>query len=203
MKRLLIWIGVFMGFGVSMTAAPKTILFFGDSLTAGYGLSESQAYPALIQAKLNQDHLDWKVINAGVSGDTTQTGLNRLAWALRSKPDWVVVALGANDGLRGLPVAQMRHNLIEIIRQAQKSGAKVAFMGIRIPINYGVRYETQFIAAIDAVAHETNVPYLPFFIQDVAAKKEFNQADGVHPNAAGQKRVAARVYGFIKPLVTK
>ncbi|NBV42740.1 arylesterase [bacterium] len=182
-------------------AASKTILFLGDSLTAGYGLSEDQAYPALIQQKLHQDRMNWTVINGGVSGDTSKNGLTRLQWALKSKPDLVVVALGANDGLRGMPVSEMGQNLTEIIRQSKASGARVALMGVKIPTSYGSEYTRKFEDTFDDVARKTQVPYLPFFISAVATKKNLNLADGIHPNAAGHRKVAVSVYTFIKPIL--
>jgi acyl-CoA thioesterase-1 len=188
-----------LGGSISVDAAQKTIVFLGDSLTAGYGIDPAQSYPALIQQKIKKDKLNWAVINAGVSGDTTQGGRNRLNWVLKRHPDIVVVALGANDGMRGIPTSVIRNNLEAIIDDCRNAGAQVLLMGIRIPTNYGKTYEESIVDTLASVAKDNKVPYLPFYIRDVAAKPELNLADGIHPNSTGHQKVANRVYAFVKP----
>jgi acyl-CoA thioesterase I len=190
------------GLGISVHSASKTVVFLGDSLTAGYGIDPAQSYPALIEQRLRKDHLDWQVVNAGVSGDTTQGGLNRLNWILKRRPDVVVIALGANDGMRGIPTAVISNNLVAIIDTCRKKGSGVLLMGIRIPTNYGKAYEDAIVDTLERVSKDKKVPYLPFYIRDVAAIPSLNIADGIHPNVAGHQKVANRVYVFIKPYLT-
>ena len=171
----------------------KNILFFGDSLTAGYGLAEKEAYPALFQAELIARGSAWKVTNAGLSGDTTAGGLRRLAWILKAKPTIVVVALGANDGLRGVPVAQINGNLRKMVEQIRVSGAKPILAGMQLPTNYGAAYSTDFAAIWPAIAKDTVTPLVPFLLDGVAGDRALNQTDGVHPNAAGQKVIATQL----------
>jgi acyl-CoA thioesterase I len=173
--------------------AEPTVVFLGDSLTAGYGLEESLAYPAVIQAA----QPTWKVINAGVSGDTSAGGLRRLAWILKAKPTVVFIALGANDGLRGLPVEQLSQNLQKIITQVRAAGAIPVLAGMRLPANYGEEYRTRFAALYEQVATATKTPLMPFLLESVAMKPELNQADSVHPNAAGQQLIATNVLAFL------
>ena len=174
--------------------AETTIVFLGDSLTAGYGLEESLAYPALIQAAQPK----WKVINAGVSGDTSAGGLRRLTWILKAKPKVVFIALGANDGLRGLPIEQLAQNLTKIITQVRAAGATPVLAGMRLPANYGEEYRTRFAAAYEQLATSTKTPLMPFLLEGVAMKPELNQADSVHPNAAGQQLIATNVVAFLQ-----
>ncbi|NBV82843.1 arylesterase [bacterium] len=198
-----IWFGLIclitVLFSTSSNAAQKTVVFLGDSLVAGYGVDPSESYPSVIQQKIKKDRLNWMVVNAGVSGDTTQGGKNRLKWVLKRQPDMIVVALGANDGMRGIPTAVIRDNLNAIIDTSRKSGVFVVLMGIRIPTNYGKTYEDAIVDTLASVAKEKKVPYLPFYIRDVAAKPELNLADGIHPNPAGHQKVADRVYSFLIP----
>ncbi len=191
---------VFIAFFICpINISAKTVVFFGDSLTAGYGVDPKESYPSLIQHRLNQEGRAWRVVNAGVSGDTTQGGLVRLGWILNQKPDVVVIALGANDGMRGVPVVVVQKNLIQLIRRIRKTGALPLVMGVRIPTNYGVTYERELSDGIASVARAEGVAYLPFFIRDVAAQPALNLPDGIHPNASGYKRVASRVYQFVSP----
>lgn len=171
----------------------ESICFFGDSLTAGYGLAEKEAYPALFQAELIARGSAWKVTNAGLSGDTTAGGLRRLAWILKAKPTIVVVALGANDGLRGVPVAQINGNLRKMVEQIRVSGAKPILAGMQLPTNYGAAYSTDFAAIWPAIAKDTVTPLVPFLLDGVAGDRALNQTDGVHPNAAGQKVIATQL----------
>jgi acyl-CoA thioesterase-1 len=178
----------------------KSIIFFGDSLTIGLGVSPDEAYPALIQNYLNRDRLNYDVVNAGVSGETTTDGLNRLNWSLRTKPDVFVLALGANDGLRGLPPKMMRDNLLKIISQVRQSNThvKIILAGIDIPTNMGEVYRDEFKAVFSKIAAEENLPLIPFLLLDVAGKRELNQEDGIHPNPEGHRIIAENVWKILK-----
>ncbi len=178
--------------------AAATIVCLGDSITAGLGLTEEEAYPAQVQELARKDGLDWRLVNAGVSGDTTAGGLRRIEWLVKGQPDLVLVALGANDGLRGLPVAMSRANLLAIIDRLRAAKVRVAIAGMMLPMNYGEDYRTAFAALYPAVAEERQVPLLPFLLYEVGGKPEFNQADGIHPTAAGQRLIAAHLYPFLK-----
>ncbi|MFY9819907.1 MAG: arylesterase [Thermoanaerobaculia bacterium] len=169
------------------------VVFLGDSLTAGLGLNEDQAYPALLGKKLREEGLPVRVINAGVSGDTTAGGLSRLSWLLNQHPDVVVVALGGNDGLRGLPVEEVDHNLREIVRRSQAAGSRVLLLGVRMPPNYGPEYTARFAAIYPKIAKDLNVDFLPFLLAGVGGIQNLNQMDGIHPTAAGQEIVAKNV----------
>jgi acyl-CoA thioesterase I len=186
----------------AQTPTPFSVLFLGDSLTEGYGLEFGESFPALIEARFKQEgRSDIKVINGGVSGSTSASAPGRLQWYLRSKPDLMVLSLGANDGLRGLPVAELKTNLTKTIEMAQKSGVKVALTGMLIPPNYGPEYTEAFAKVFPDLAKQYQLAFLPFLLDGVAAKPELNQADGIHPNPEGTKIVAETVYQFIKPLL--
>jgi len=182
---------------IAPIAATPLVVFLGDSLTAGLGLGEGQAYPALLDRQLREEGRPARVINAGVSGDTTAGGLSRLGWLLRQHPDLVVVGLGANDGLRGLPLAEVESNLRAIILRAQAAGARVLLLGMRIPTNYGP-YAGQFAAIYPKLAKETNVPLVPFLLDKVGGIRSLNQADGIHPTAQGQEIVARNVRPYLE-----
>ncbi len=176
------------------------IVFLGDSLTAGLGLDEDQAYPAVIERELREEETPIQVINAGVSGDTTAGGLSRLPWLLGQHPDVVVVALGANDGLRALPVAETEKNLREIVRRSQASGARVLLLGMRIPPNYGP-YADDFAALYPRLAKELDLPFVPFLLAGVGGVRGLNQADGMHPTAAGQEILAKNVLPYLEKVL--
>ena len=177
----------------------ETVAILGDSLTAGYGLDEQQAYPALIQHELKTLAPQWNVVNAGVSGDTTAGGRRRIGWLLKSKPEVVLIALGGNDGLRGMPVTETIANLTAMIDAIRAAGATPLLAGMQLPTNYGDDYRTAFARAFPAVAESTKTALLPFLLDGVAADRSLNQADGIHPNAEGQRRVAKLVLAFLKP----
>ena len=164
--------------------ATPLVVFLGDSLTAGLGLDENQAYPALLGRQLREEGKAVRVVNAGVSGDTTAGGLARIGWILGQHPDLVVVGLGANDGLRGLPLAEVETNLREIIRRSREAGARVLLLGMRLPPNYGP-YAEQFTALYPKLAKELNVPLVPFLLDKVGGIRSLNQADGIHPHGQG------------------
>jgi len=181
----------------------RVIVVLGDSLTAGLGVAADEAYPALVQARLRREGFAYRVVNAGVSGDTTAGGLRRLDWVLRSRPAIVIVALGANDGLRGLPVAAMRDNLVAIVTRLRGAGARVLLAGMRMPPNYGDAYTRAFAETFARVARQTGVALLPFLLDGVAGDPALNQPDGIHPNAAGQRVVAETVWRALRPLLER
>jgi acyl-CoA thioesterase-1 len=169
---------------------PPLVVFLGDSLTAGRGLEGDQAFPAVVQHRIADRGLPIRTLNAGVSGDTTAGGVRRLEWLLRRKPDVVVVELGANDGLRGLPLEMTEENLRTIITSSREAGAAVLLVGMMMPPNYGPDYTGGFRAIYPRLAKETRVPLLPFLLEGVAGDPSLNLADGIHPNAEGHRRVA-------------
>jgi acyl-CoA thioesterase-1 len=199
---------VLVAVALVLAAAPapadeRVIVVLGDSLTAGLGVAAEEAYPALLERRLREAGFAYRVVNAGVSGDTSAGGLRRLDWVLRSRPDVVIVALGANDGLRGLPVAALRDNLTGIVTRARASGAQVLLAGMRLPPNYGDAYASAFAQAFREVARGTATPLLPFLLEGVAGDPSMNQADGIHPNAAGQRAVAERIWSALEPLLRR
>ena len=171
-----------------------TLLVFGDSLSAGYQLPVQQSWPALLQQYWQQQHPDLQLINASVSGETTQGGAQRLPSLLtQHKPDWVLIELGANDGLRGLPPTSTRTNLQQMIAACQASGARMILTQIRLPPNYGRRYLQLFEPLFGQLASEHQIPLLPFFMEAVIPHPELLLPDGLHPNAAGQRRILEQV----------
>jgi acyl-CoA thioesterase-1 len=178
------------------------VAFLGDSLTAGLGLNEDDAYPAVLERELQKEGTPVRVINAGVSGDTTAGGLSRLGWLLSQHPDVVVVALGGNDGLRGLPVEEADRNLREIIRRAQEAGARVLLLGLIMPPNYGPEYTSRFAAMYPQIAKDLNVPLVPFMLAGVGGIRDLNQADGMHPTAKGQEIVAKNVLPYLGKMLS-
>jgi acyl-CoA thioesterase-1 len=183
--------------------ADHLIVALGDSLTAGLGVGADEAYPALLEARLRREGFDYRVVNAGVSGDTSAGGLRRLDWALRLKPDVLIVALGANDGLRGQPPDALRANLTRIVERARGAGARVLLAGMRVPPNYGDDYARAFAAVYPSVARATGVPLAPFLLDGVAGDPRLNQADGIHPTAEGQRVIAEHLWPHLRPLLTK
>lgn len=180
----------------------KTILFFGDSLTAGYGLTKEQAFPALIEKELNQNGGDFEVINAGLSGETSAGGLSRIDWILKKHIDVFVLELGANDGLRGLPISQTKKNLQGIIDKvkAKYPDTKIVIAGMMVPPNLGPEYSKEFQAIFPHIARKNNATLIPFLLENVAGDKDLNQADGIHPNVEGHKIVANTVLNFMNAI---
>lgn len=172
---------------------PPLVVFLGDSITAGYGLGEEEAFPALVGAALAERGRAVRVVNAGVSGDTSTGGRERLSWLLRQQPDVLVVELGANDGLRGQPLAVIESNLREIITSAQQRGIAVLLLGMRIPPNYGPEYAEGFAELFARLASELEVPLVPFLLEGVGGVPELNLPDGIHPTAVGHQRLAVTV----------
>lgn len=179
------------------------IVFLGDSLTAGYGLAREQSVPSLIAARLAGLGLDYEVVNAGVSGDTSAGGLSRLDWSLDGPVRVLVVELGANDGLRGLPVAAMRENLDTIIRRARGRGIQVVLTGMEAPPNYGQAYTDEFRAVFRDLAAKHDVSFVPFYLEGVAGNPRLNLADGIHPNPEGARIVEQTIWRALEPLLTE
>jgi acyl-CoA thioesterase I len=189
----------------AVAAAPAAsrprIVALGDSLTAGLGLEPDQAYPALLQKRLDAAGLNYEVVNAGVSGDTSAGGLRRVDWALDGDVKVLIVALGGNDALRGLPVEQLRQNLTTIIERAKARHIAVILAGMEAPPNFGAAYTNAFRQTYREVAAEHGAVLIPFLLDGVAGLPEMNQGDGIHPTAAGAEQVADTVWSALRPIV--
>ena len=183
-------------------ARPR-IVALGDSLTAGLGLSPTQAYPALLQERLTAEGLNYEVVNRGVSGDTSAGGRERLEWALDGDVRVLIVALGGNDGLRGLPTEQLKRNLSQIVQRAQARRITVILAGMEAPPNHGWEYVVDFHQVYPDLVQKYHVAFVPFLLQGVAGHDELNQRDGMHPTAAGARIVADNVWAVLKPVVEK
>lgn len=188
---------------VAFAPAPKNILFFGDSLTAGYGLSPEEAFPALVERELNKTSQQVKVTNAGLSGETSAGGLSRIDWILRQPVDIFVLELGANDGLRGLPLDQTRKNLQAIIDKvkAKHPNVKLVLAGMMVPPNLGKEYTNEFKNIYPDLAKQNKATLIPFLLEGVAGDEKLNQPDGIHPNVEGHKIVARNITRIISPLL--
>ena len=184
-------------------APDRVIVAFGDSLTSGHGVPADQTYPALLGARLRREGYSYRVVNAGVSGDTTAGGLRRVDWALRLKPEIVILELGVNDALRGQNLASVRGNLDQLVMRFQTAGARVLVAGMRLPPNYGTPYADDFHRLFSEVARARNAPYLPFFLEGVGAVPRLNQADGIHPTAEGYAIVVDNLWPFLVPLLRR
>ena len=182
-------------------ASSARLLVLGDSLAAGYGLAPEQSFPARLQVHLRADGRDVTVLNAGVSGDTSAGGRARLGWALADKPDFVLVELGANDGLRGLDPAAMRANLEAIILRLKQDGIGVMLAGMLAPPNMGAQYEKEFNGVYPALARKHDLVFYPFFLDGVAANPALNQRDGIHPNAEGVTEIVDRITPYVLRLL--
>ncbi len=185
---------------VAAVSARPRIAILGDSLTAGLGLPKAAAYPSLLQQRVDADGLGFEIVNAGVSGDTSAGGLARLDWALDGDVRILLVALGGNDGLRGLPAEELRSNLAQIIERAQMRGITVILAGMDAPPNYGRDYIVSFHAVYPALAAKYHVAIVPFLLQGVAGHENLNQRDGIHPTAAGARIVADTVWAVLGPI---
>lgn len=201
-KKLLIISLIFLFQGET---DPKTILFFGDSLTAGYGLSTEEAFPARVGKKLNEKGKNVKIINAGLSGETSAGGLSRIDWVLRQPIDIFVLELGPNDGLRGLPLDQTVKNLQAIIDKVKAKYPKVTIViaGMMVPPNLGPDYSEKFKKIYPELARKNNAALIPFLLEDVAGKEALNLPDGIHPNLEGHKIVAKNVFDVLAPILDK
>jgi len=185
------------------SSARPRIVFLGDSLTAGYGLAKEESVPSLIQMRLQSEGYPYEVVNAGVSGDTSAGGLSRLDWSLEGDVRILVIELGANDGLRGLPVANMKRNLTEIITRAQSRGIKVVLTGMEAPPNFGAAYTAEFRQVYRDLATLPEVTFMPFYLNGVAGLPHLNIADGMHPNAAGARIIDRAVWETLEPLLDR
>ena len=188
---------------VAPAHAARTILVFGDSLSAGYGLPAGSGWVSLLEQRLKRDRLDYTIVNASISGETTLGGRNRIADALAEhKPAVVIVQLGGNDGLRGNSIEATRGNLIAIVGASRKAGAKVLLVGMRIPPNYGQVYTRRFEALFAEVARQQNASLVPFMLQGFADKREWFQSDGIHPAVEAQPRILDNIYRRLRALLT-
>jgi len=197
------WLMVCLLVAATASAQPtRTILVFGDSISAGYGLPVGKGWVALLRAKLEREGYGYRVVNASVSGETTAGGLDRLPRALAlHRPRILILELGGNDGLRALPVAPMRANLERMVRLARAAGATVLLLGMRIPPNYGPEYAGAFQRAFTLIARTDSLPFVPFLLQGIALRPALMQADGLHPNVRGQPRLLANVWPALQPLL--
>lgn len=190
--------------GPAATAQPdRVIVAFGDSLTAGQGVAPDESYPALLAAKLRTEGYSYRVINAGVSGDTTAGGLRRVDWALKNKPDIVLLELGANDAFRGQDLDRVRANLDAMVTRFEAGGARVLLLGMRLPPNYGAGYAGRFEKVYAEVAERRKVAFMPFFLDGVGAVARLNQPDGIHPTAAGYRIIVERLWPYLEPLLRR
>ena len=189
--------------GPASARADAVIVALGDSLTAGLGVASDETYPARLQARLTREGYAYRVVNAGVSGDTTAGGLRRVDWVLRTGPEIVIVALGANDGLRGQSPQVMRANLDEIVARLRAAGARVLLAGMRLPPNYGAEFTKEFADVFPAVARRAEIAFMPFLLDGVAAAPRLNQPDGIHPTAAGYQAIADRLWPYLRPLLRR
>lgn len=178
------------------------ILAFGDSLTAGLGVSPEESYPAQLQRRMDEAGYRYRVMNAGVSGETTAGAMRRIEWALKSRPSIVIIEFGGNDGLRGLDLRQTRENLESIMRRFQQAGVTVVLAGMRLPPNYGQDYIDQFARLYADLAKASGVTFMPFFLEGVAGQPSLNQADGIHPTGAGYRIIADRLLKVLAPHLT-
>ncbi len=191
-----------IGLQSALAAQGRTILVFGDSLSAAYGLRAEQGWAALLQKRLEAQGYGYRIVNASISGETTSGGLQRLPRALRlDHPAIVLLELGANDGLRGLPLALVRGNLERLIQLSEQAGARVLLLGIRLPPNYGPRYADEFAAVYPELARQFHIPLVPFLLARVALKADLMQSDGLHPDAAGEPIVLDNVWNGLRPML--
>jgi acyl-CoA thioesterase I len=179
------------------------IVAFGNSLTAGLGVAAEDSYPSQLQRRLDQDGFQYRVINAGVSGDTTAGGLRRISWVLKSQPHIVILELGANDGLRGLSLRETKANLERIIQQCQSASVTVVLAGMKLPPNYGAEYTNGFESIYAALASQYHLVLIPFFLDGVAGSTSLNQADGIHPTGDGYRIIVDKVLGTVRPLLDR
>ncbi|WP_028470156.1 arylesterase [Neptunomonas japonica] len=187
---------------VSSSVSARTLLVLGDSLSAAYGIRPEQGWVALLETRLQQGYADINVVNASISGETTQGGITRLpALIERHQPDWIVLELAANDGLRGMPLALIQRNITQLIELSEQASAKPLLVGIRLPPNYGVSYTERFYSLFQTLADEYEVSRVPFLLEGVALQQSLMQADGLHPNAEAQTVLLDNVWPYLQPLL--
>jgi len=179
----------------------RVIVAFGDSLTAGLGVAEEEAYPAVLERKIHEAGFSYRVVNAGVSGETTAGGLRRVSWILQNRPEIVILELGANDGLRGLSLSETKKNLTEIIEELQREHVRIVLAGMQMPPNYGKEYTESFEKIFPELAGGYRLILIPFFLEGVAGRAGLNQADGIHPTAQGYQKVVDNVWPKLEPLL--
>ena len=195
---------VFVAWSLPAFAANPKILIYGDSLSAAYGIPQPQGWAALLKKKLAQEKFTYEVINASISGETTDSGLTRLASTIKQvKPRIIILELGANDGLRGLPINNMRDNLSAMIQLCKKSGIKVLLLGMKIPPNYGVKYTEAFSQTYTQLGKQHKVALVPFMLENIAARPDLIQTDGLHPNALGQPIILENIWPQLRKLLKK
>jgi acyl-CoA thioesterase-1 len=192
---------VLIGLMFMSPAEAKSLVMIGDSLTEGYGVARDKAFPALVQGKIKSLGKDWKVVNSGISGSTSASAAGRVSWALKQKPDIILLALGANDGLRGLDVKALEDNLDRAILLAVTAKAKVVLAGMQMPPNFGRAYTQSFAAVYPRLAKKHSLTFIPFLLEGVAAQASLNQSDGIHPNEKGHVIVAETVFKVMEPLL--
>lgn len=186
----------------ALAAGPSKVVILGDSLTEGYGVAREESYPSVLEKLLKEKGRGRvAIVNAGIGGSTTASAVPRLKWHLKAKPDILVVALGGNDGLRGVKLEETRKNLREVIELAKKSGIRVLLAGMKIPPSYGPEYARGFEKLFADLAREEKVPLIPFLLEGVGGDPAMNQADGIHPNAKGHERIARTVLKSLEPML--
>ena len=203
MRALVAVLVASLAFAGPVHATERIVVAFGDSLTAGLGVMPDESYPAQLQARLRADGYAYRVVNAGASGDTTAGGLRRVDWALKNKPAIVIVALGANDAMRGQDLASVRSNLDGIVARFQKAGAHVLVAGMEVPPNYGARYAADFRRLYVEVARKRGTAFMPFLLDGVAGNPRLNQGDGIHPTAEGYRIIVDHLWPFLHPLLAR
>ena len=203
MRPLLAALAAALALAGPVHAAERVIVAFGDSLTAGLGVTPEDSYPARLQAKLRAEGYAYRVVNAGSSGDTTAGGLRRVDWALKNRPDIVIVALGANDALRGQDLAGVRANLDAMVARFQKAGARVLVAGMEVPPNYGARYAADLRRLYADVARQRKAAFMPFLLDGVAGNPRLNQPDGIHPTAEGYRVVVEHLWPHLEPMLRR
>ena len=197
----LIWV-LFLFFPANLAGGSSpVILAFGNSLTAGFGVPDAQSYPARLQNILIENGYPHKVINAGVSGDTTAGGVRRIKWLMKNNPEIVILELGANDGLRGLSLQEMESNLEKIIFVCKENGAKILLTGMKAPPNYGEEYTVEFEKTFFRLADKHKLPLVPFFLEGVAGIREYTRPDGIHPLGSGYEIIVQTIWKYLKPLM--
>jgi acyl-CoA thioesterase-1 len=203
MRPLLAALAAALALAAPAHAVERVIVAFGDSLTAGLGVTPEESYPARLQARLRSEGYAYRVVNAGASGDTTAGGLRRVDWALKNRPDIVIVALGANDAMRGQDLASVRANLDAIVARFQKAGVRVLVAGMEVPPNYGARYAADFRRLYAEVARKRSAAFMPFLLDGVAGNPRLNQPDGIHPTAEGYRIVVDHLWPHMEPMLKR
>lgn len=203
--RIFFLVLILNSFSISFSAETKNkkLIILGDSLTEGYGVTQDSAFPVLLQKKITDDQINWTVIGSGSSGSTSASGISRMKWLIRQKPDVIFIILGSNDGLRGLKVEETEKNLNETIQFGLKNNIQIILGQLHMPPNYGKQYAKQFSDIYPRVAKKNKIMLAPFLLDKVAGNKDLNLADGIHPNEKGHKQVADNLYPFLKKMMTE